>query len=82
MALTLNLEKTGSPPEHVRTTADVTLELSAAGASITKIALATEAKVPGLDAAKFQEIADQTKKGCPVSKALAAVPISLEARLA
>ena len=52
------------------------------GFSITKIELNMEAKVPGIDAAKFQEIAEASKKGCPVSRALAAVSeIVLNAKL-
>jgi osmotically inducible protein OsmC len=48
---------------------------------ITLIHLETEARVPGIDAQKFQEIAEGTKKNCPVSAALASVEITLTARL-
>ena len=52
------------------------------GFAITKIELSTEGEVLGLDAAGFQKIAEEAKKGCPVSKALAAVPeITLNAKL-
>ena len=44
--------------------------------------LTLEARVPGIDQAKFKEIAEQAKAGCPVSKALAGVEISLDAKLA
>ena len=82
MALSSNLEKAGSPPRAIRTSADVKLEKGADGFSITAIELVTEASVPGIDPAKFQEVAEQTKKGCPVSKALAAVGnITLKASL-
>jgi osmotically inducible protein OsmC len=82
MALTAALERAGLKPASVRTSADVTLEKLADGFSITGIALTTQASVPGVDAAKFQQVAEETKKTCPVSKALAATPITLKASLA
>jgi osmotically inducible protein OsmC len=82
MALSVALEKAGSPPKSIRTAAEVKLEKEGDGFTITGIALRTEADVPGIEDAKFQEIAAATKKGCPVSKALASVPsITLEATL-
>lgn len=81
MALTLNLEKAGMKPSRIDTTADVKLEKIEAGQTITEIALVTKALVPGADAAKFQEVAEATKKGCPVSRALASAKISLQATL-
>ena len=81
MALAAGLGKGGFNPESVRTTAKVHLEKQDAGFAITRIELDTEAKVPGIDNAKFQEFADGAKKGCPVSKALAGAQISLNARL-
>jgi osmotically inducible protein OsmC len=59
----------------------VKFEQKDGGWGIQQIALTTEADVPGLDDAKFQELAKGAKEGCPVSKALAAVPITLEAKL-
>jgi len=82
MALTLGLEKAGMKPARVDTTAEVKLERLESGFTITEIALVTKASVPGADAAKFQEVAEATKKGCPVSKVLAAAKISLSASLA
>jgi osmotically inducible protein OsmC len=81
MALTAALERAGFKPQNVRTSADVTLEKLPDGFSITGIALASQASVPGADAARFQQIAEETKKTCPVSKALAATPITLKASL-
>ena len=52
------------------------------GFSITKIELDTTATVPGMSKAKFLEVAEGTKKNCPVSRALLAVPITLDAKLA
>jgi osmotically inducible protein OsmC len=81
MALAAGLGKNGFNPQSVHTTAAVTLEKVGDGFKITKIKLASEAKVAGIDNAKFQEIANATKTGCPVSQALSATPIELEAKL-
>lgn len=81
MALTVALERAGQKPQSVKTNADVHLEKGAAGFSITKIDLTTDANVPGMEAAQFQSIAEETKKTCPVSKALAGTTINLKASL-
>jgi osmotically inducible protein OsmC len=81
MALTLGLEKAGLKPRSVRSSADVHIDRQGDGFAITTIELTTEANVPGLDDAKFQGIAEETKRGCPVSKALAGARISLKATL-
>ncbi len=82
MALTVGLEKAGVKPQRVQTSADVHLDKVGEGFSITAIDLTTQASVPGLDAARFQAIAEETKKNCPVSKALAGAKIGLKASLA
>jgi osmotically inducible protein OsmC len=80
MALSSGLAKAGTPPEELATSATVTFQ---PGEGITKIALTVAGKVPGIDADAFQAAADEAKKNCPVSKALASVPeITLEATLA
>jgi osmotically inducible protein OsmC len=81
MALTVALERAGLKPQQVQTEADVHLERQAEGFAITTIALRSEAQVPGADPGKFQSIAEETKRSCPVSKALASVQITLEASL-
>ncbi|MBX3187843.1 MAG: OsmC family peroxiredoxin [Labilithrix sp.] len=82
MALSVGLEKAGATPKSVRTSADVKLDKDGEGFTITSIALTTEASASGIDEAKFQAVAEATKKGCPVSKALAAVPsVTLSAKL-
>lgn len=82
MAFSGDLGRAGFTPDFVRTTANVHIERGESGFSITKIELNMEAKVPGIDAAKFQEIAEVSKRGCPVSRALAAVSeIVLNAKL-
>ena len=82
MALSGALTRAGSPPKKIETKANVDLRKEEAGFRITKIHLTTTANVPGLDNAKFQEIAETAKKNCPVSKVLAAAEISLDAKLA
>jgi len=82
MAFANALAEAGHTADSVTTDAVVTLRLLDDGPSITKIALTTVGVVPGIDDAKFQEIAAAAKAGCPVSKALAGVPeITLEATL-
>jgi osmotically inducible protein OsmC len=51
------------------------------GFAISRIDLQTEGKVPGIDAATFQKFAADAKANCPISKALAAVEITLQAKL-
>jgi lipoyl-dependent peroxiredoxin len=83
MALSNILAQAGTPPESVRTDATVTLRIVDGAPTITKIALVTVGRVPGIDAAAFAEHAAAAKAGCPVSRALAGVPeITLEAALA
>ena len=81
MALSAALSTAGHPPRRVHTTAKVQLDNVPGGFEITNIYLETEAEIPGLDDAKFQEIAEGAKKGCPVSKVLAGAKIHLTAKL-
>jgi len=81
MALSHQLAQAGHPPTRVHTTAKVSFEKQAEGFAITRIDLATEAQVPGVDEATFQKLANGAKEGCPVSKALKATPITLTAKL-
>ena len=80
MALSAKLTEAGHPPAAIDTKAEVELSLDGAP-TIAEIRLTTRAKVPGLDAAKFRALADDAKQNCPISKALSAVPISLDADL-
>jgi len=82
MAFSHQLAQAGHPPTKVHTTARVSFEKQAEGFAITKIELATDAQVPGIDEATFQKLANAAKEGCPVSKALKATPITLTAKLA
>lgn len=81
MALAFALTQAGHPPKTVDTTATVHLTRDADGFSIPGIDLVTNASVPGIDDATFQQIAEGAKKNCPLSKALASVPITLTATL-
>jgi lipoyl-dependent peroxiredoxin len=81
MALTSNLGKAGFAPQHIHTTAQVTIELVDGKNRITSIHLQTEAQVSEITAERFQAIAEAVKQSCPVSVALASVPTTLTARL-
>lgn len=80
MALSAVLGEAGLTAESMETTAKVTLESVEGGFAITAIHLTLAAKVPGVDEAKFKELAGMAKAGCPVSKALSAVPITLDVK--
>jgi len=73
MALSADLGRAGYDAETVETTATVHLELDPAPPTIARIVLDTRAKVPGIEDAEFQELAQAAKRNCPVSRALAAV---------
>ena len=81
MALIAALSRAGHKPTRVHTTAQVKLEKVGDAFSITKIDLDTEAEIPGIDDATFQQFARDAKQNCPVSKALAGTDIALTARL-
>lgn len=82
MAFAFAAEKAGFPTKEVNTTAKVRLSPDGEGFKIDRIQLTLDASVPGIDEARFQELAQGAKTGCPLSKALAAVPeIALVATL-
>jgi osmotically inducible protein OsmC len=81
MALSVGLEQAGHTATYVRTEAACTVDKVDDGFKITTMKLRVRAAAPGIDDAKFQEIAAATKVGCPVSKALAGVDIQMEATL-
>jgi osmotically inducible protein OsmC len=81
MALAFQLTNANLEPTELKTVATVSMEKQDAGWTITGIHLDVEGKVPGIDAAKFGELADTAKKGCPVSRALSATPITMTAKL-
>ena len=81
MALSHALTQEGFPPREIATEARVTLDKGPEGFAITRSDLFTEADVPGIDTALFARLAEEAKKGCPVSRALKGVEISLQAKL-
>ncbi len=81
MAFANELDKAGHKPERVETTARVEIRKVEGGFAITGIELDTVAAVPGIQEAEFMKIAEAAKNGCPVSKALSAVKVTLKARL-
>lgn len=74
MALSAQLGERGVTPQEIRTTAAVTME----NLTLTKSALTTTVVAPGADEAKVREAADAAKAGCPISKALSALEITLD----
>ena len=79
MQLSHFLAENGTPADSLEAKAVVTL---VPGTGITGSALTLTGKVPGIDEAKFRELANKAKEGCPVSKALGAIDVSLDAKLA
>jgi lipoyl-dependent peroxiredoxin len=82
MAFANMLSEAGHEPQSIRTTARVSLEMGDEGPQVTRSDLEAEANVEGIDDEDFQRIAKQAKEGCPVSRALGAIEIGLEARRA
>jgi osmotically inducible protein OsmC len=82
MALSGNLEKNGTPPTKVETSAACTIEKVDDKQTVTKIALTVKGTVPQIDKATFDRIVQETKVGCPVSRALKAVNIEAQGTLA
>ena len=82
MALSFALTGAGFPPDELKVEAVVNIENKGDHWEITAIQLNLAGKVPGISEEKFQELANGAKVGCPVSRALSAVPITLSATLA
>lgn len=81
MAFSNELDKAGFTPESMEVHADVTLDMVDGGPKITTIKLTAKGNVPEIENDKFQEIAQAAVQGCPVSKALTGVEITLDASL-
>jgi osmotically inducible protein OsmC len=82
MALSNILSSAGHAPEELHTSANVQLRNIDGAPTLARVDLATEGRVPGIDDAEFQRIAQEAKAGCPVSRALAGIPeIELTAKL-
>ena len=81
MQLSHFLAENGTPAATLTAKAVVTVDPADGGFAITSSIITLEADVPGLDDAKFQELATKAEKSCPVSKALGAITVSLDAKL-
>lgn len=77
MALSAKLAEAGFPPTSLDSRADVDLSMDG-GPQLSQIRLKVKAVVPGMDEAGFRAVAEDAKQNCPVSRALSAVPVSLE----
>jgi osmotically inducible protein OsmC len=82
MQLSHFLAENGTPATKLDATATVDLDMSGGGATIKSSTIELVGTVPGVDEAKFKELADKAKAGCPVSRALGAIEVNLNARLA
>ncbi len=81
MAFSNKLDQAGHTPNQVNTSAKVHLTKGEAGFGVSLIELECEASVPGIDAMKFLDIAEDAKKTCPISRLLSSVEIKLNAKL-
>jgi len=81
MALSFGLTNAGLEPTELKTVATVAMEKQDVGWTITLITLEVNGTVPGVTADKFDELAKEAKKGCPISRALASVPITMTSKL-
>jgi len=81
MALSFQLTGAGFTPTELQCSSTIDMEKGDSGWSFQKITLRLTGDVPGISADKFNELANAAKLGCPVSKALSAVPMELEASL-
>ena len=79
MALSVAISQAGHTPDEIDAQAEVILDKEGEGFAIKEIKLTVKGKVNGLSEKEFLEMAEGAKKGCPISKALSAVPISLNA---
>lgn len=82
MSLSNQLTKEGTPPTTLSSTAECHIEKTDAGFTITRLELSVTGSVPGIDAATFDQAAQTAKAGCPVSRALSSVDISVTTSLA
>lgn len=81
MATAFQITNAGHEPTELSTLATVSMEKQDAGFTITGIHLELTGTVPGVTADQFQTFAENAKKGCPISRALSAVPITMTAKL-
>ncbi|KQT85498.1 OsmC family protein [Aurantimonas sp. Leaf443] len=82
MQLSHFLAENGTPADELNAKAVVNVEQVEGGFEVKESAITLTAKVPGIEPAKFTELAEKAKAGCPISKALGAIKVSLDAKLA
>lgn len=81
MQLSHFLAENGTPAEELKARAVVAVEKGDAGFEVTESAITLEAKVPGVNEDTFRQLAEKAKGGCPISKALGAISVTLDAKL-
>ena len=81
MQMSAFIEQAGTKAQNIEARSTVSLEVGAGGADITRVHVDVVATVPGMTDEQFQEIAEKTKAGCPVSKVLKGADITMSARL-
>jgi lipoyl-dependent peroxiredoxin len=81
MALASRLAKAGTPPRRIQTSSNVSIDKVEGDWAVTRIRLVVEADIPGANRTDFDRLAEDAKVNCPISRALRAVPIELEAKL-
>lgn len=79
MALSVAISQAGHTPDEIDVDAEVVLDKEGEGFAIKNITLTVKGKVSGLTESEFMKLAEGAKEGCPISKALSAVPITLNA---
>lgn len=82
MATAFQITNAGHEPTELKTVATVSMEKQDIGWTIIGIHLDLDGQVPGITAEQFQTFAENAKKGCPISRALSAVPITMTAKFA
>ncbi|WP_152046517.1 OsmC family protein [Aureimonas psammosilenae] len=82
MQLSHFLAENGTPAQELNARAVVSVEQAEGGFAVKSSAITLEGKVAGIDDATFQELATKAKEGCPISKALGAIEVTLDAKLA
>ena len=82
MALSSTLSSGGTAPERIEATATCTVKGTGGGFEITTMKIRATATVPGMDSAAFDEAVQKTNETCPVSRALSAIDVQVEASLA
>ncbi len=81
MQLSHFLAENGTPADELKARAVVSVEQADGGFEVRSSAITLEAKVPGIEDGAFQQLATKAKEGCPISKALGAIEVSLDAKL-